>query len=92
MIKPLIILFNTFVVFLFSILFGDSAITVVGNFPKSVNPGYDFVAEITVKEAKLDGFAKLAFQVPKGFLVKEMESRSGAFTFKKREIFSVKHL
>lgn len=83
MIKPLIILFNTFVVFLFSILFGDSAITVVGNFPKSVNPGYDFVAEITVKEAKLDGFAKLAFQVPKGFLVKEMESRSGAFTFKK---------
>ena len=83
MIKPLIILFNTFVVFLFSILFGDSAITVVGNFPKSVNPGYDFVAEITVKEAKLDGFAKLVFQVPKGFLVKEMESRNGAFAFKK---------
>jgi cell division septation protein DedD len=83
MIKPLIILFNTFVVFLFSILFGDSPITVEGNFPKSVNPGYDFVAEISVKEAKLDGFAKLSFQVPKGFLVKEKESKNGVFAFKK---------
>lgn len=83
MIKPLIILFNTFAVFLFSILFGDSPITVVGNFPKNVNPGYDFVAEITVNEAKLDGYAKLSFQVPKGFLVKEIESKNGVFKFKK---------
>ncbi len=81
MIKPLIILFNTVSVFLFSFFFGDSPVTISGNFPKSVKPNTEFTTEIVIKKAAIAGFAKLQIEVPQGFTVKEMDSRNGSFSF-----------
>jgi hypothetical protein len=81
MIKPLIILFNTVSVFLFSFFFGDSPVTISGNFPKSVKPNTEFTTEIVIKKAAIGGFAKLQIEVPQGFTVKEMDSRNGNFSF-----------
>lgn len=81
MIKPLIILFNTFSVFLFSVLFGDSPVLLTGNLPKSSKPNTEFIAELIVKKGSIGGFAKLQIEVPDGFAVKELESKGGNFSF-----------
>lgn len=81
MIKPLIILFNTVSVFLFSFFFGDTPVTLTGNFPKSAKPNTEFVVEIKVNKGNISGFAKLQIEVPQGITVKELESKGGNFAF-----------
>ncbi|MES2133965.1 MAG: SPOR domain-containing protein [Bacteroidota bacterium] len=81
MIKPLIILFNTISVFLFSFFFGDSPVTVTGNFPKNAAVGTEFTADIIINKSGVSGFAKLQLEVPPGFTVKELESKTGNFSF-----------
>jgi cell division septation protein DedD len=81
MIKPLIILFNTVSVFLFSFFFGDTPVTVSGNFPRSANVSTEFTAEIKINKGTIGGFAKLQLEVPQGFTVKEQDSKSGNFSF-----------
>lgn len=81
MIKPFIIFFNTVSVFLFSFFFGDTPVTLTGNFPKSVKIATEFTAEIKVNKGNIGGFAKLQLEVPQGFTVKEMDSKNGNFSF-----------
>ena len=81
MIKPLIILFNTVSVFLFSFFFGDTPVTISGNFPKSANVATEFTAEIKINKGSIGGFAKLQLEVPQGFTVKEIDSKTGNFSF-----------
>jgi cell division protein FtsN len=81
MIKPLIILFNTVSVFLFSFFFGDTPVTITANFPKNVKPNTEFVAEVKVNKSNISGFAKLQLEVPQGLIVKESDSKGGNFTF-----------
>lgn len=81
MIKPLLILINTVSVFLFSFFFGDSPVSVTGSIPKSAKPGTEFVAELKIAKGAVGGFAKLQFEVPQGFTVKELESKGGNFSF-----------
>lgn len=81
MIKPLIILFNTVSVFLFSFFFGDTPVTVTGTFPKSAKIATEFVSEIKINKGNVGGFAKLQLEVPQGFTVKEVESKGGNFSF-----------
>ena len=81
MIKPLIILFNTVTVFLFGIFFGDTPVTLKGNFPKTEKPNTEFVVDLIVNKGNLGGFAKLQLEVPQGVIVKELESKSCNFSF-----------
>ena len=81
MIKPLFILINTLSVFIFSFFFGDSPVTVIGNIPKNAKPGTEFLAELKIVKGAVGGFAKLQFEVPAGFTVKELESKGGNFSF-----------
>jgi hypothetical protein len=69
MIKPLIIFFNTVSVFLFSFFFGDTPVTLSGNFPKNAKVATEFIAEIKVNKSSIAGFAKLQLEVPQGFTV-----------------------
>lgn len=81
MIKPLVILFNTVSVFLFSFFFGDTPVTVTGNFPKNAKPGTEFPVEIKINKGNIAGFAKFQVEVPQGFAVKESDSKGGNFSF-----------
>lgn len=81
MIKPLIILFNTVSVFLFSFFFGDDPVTMTSNFPKNAKPNTEFVAEVTIKKGSVSGFSKLQLDLPAGFTAKELESKSGNFSY-----------
>jgi cell division septation protein DedD len=81
MIKPLIILFNTVSVFLFSFFFGDTPVAITGNFPKNAKPGTEFPVEIKINKGNIGGFAKFQIEVPQGFTVKESESKGGNFSF-----------
>ena len=81
MIKPFIIFINTIGVFLFSFLMGDLPVTISGNFPKSVAASTEFTAEIKINKANIGGFAKLQLEVPDGFTVKEIDSKTGNFSF-----------
>lgn len=81
MIKPLIILFNTVSVFLFTFFFGDTPVTITGNFPTKIKLSEEVVTEIKINKGTIGGFAKLQIDVPEGVTVKEMESKSGNFTF-----------
>ncbi len=81
MIKPFIIFFNTVSVFLFSFFFGDTPVTLTGNFPKNAKIATEFTAEIKVNKGSIGGFAKLQLEVPAGFTVKELDSKNGNFSF-----------
>ena len=81
MIKPFIIFFNTVSVFLFSIFFGDTPVTISGNFPKNVKAETEFTAEIKINKGSIGGFAKLQLEVPQGFTVNELDSKTGNFSF-----------
>lgn len=81
MIKPLIILFNTVTVFIFSFFFGDTPVTLTGTFPKNMKPNVDAVAEIKINKGSVGGFAKLQLEVPQGLVVKELESKGGNFSY-----------
>jgi cell division protein FtsN len=81
MIKPLIIIFNTVSVFLFSFFFGDAPVTLSGEFPKNVKVATEFTAQIKINKGSIGGFAKLQLEVPQGFTVKELDSKSGAFSY-----------
>lgn len=81
MIKSLIIFFNTVAVFLFSFFFGDTPVTISGAFPANVKASTEFTAEIKINKGNVVGFAKLQLEVPQGFTVKELESKSGNFSF-----------
>ena len=81
MIKPLVILFNAFSVFLFSFFFGDSPVSVIGNIPKNIKPNTEFTAEIKISKGAIAGFAKFQIEVPQGFTVKELDSKGGNFSF-----------
>lgn len=81
MIKPLIILFNTVSVFLFSFFFGDDPVSVTSNFPKNAKPNTEFIAEVTIKKGSVSGFSKLQLDLPAGFTAKELESKSGNFSY-----------
>jgi hypothetical protein len=81
MIKPFIIFFNTVSVFLFSFFFGDTPVTLTGNFPKNAKIATEFTAEIKVNKGSIGGFAKLQLEVPQGFTVKEVDSKNGNFSF-----------
>lgn len=81
MIKPLIILFNTVSVFLFSFFFGDTPVTISGSFPKNAKVATEFTAEIKINKGNIGGFAKLQLEVPQGFTVKELDSKTGNFSF-----------
>lgn len=79
MLKQIILIFNSFVFLLYSLLFNEPAI--IGNFPKAVKPGSEFTAEITVKKGSVTGFSKLQLEVPKGLTIKELENQGSIFTF-----------
>lgn len=81
MIKPLIILFNTVSVFLFTFFFGDTPVTITGSFPTKIKLSEEVVTEIKINKGTIGGFAKLQIDVPEGVTVKELESKSGNFTF-----------
>ena len=81
MIKPLIIFFNTVSVFLFSFFFGDTPVTLSGNFPKNTSVANEFLAVLKVNKSNIGGFSKLQLEVPQGFTVKELDSRTGNFSF-----------
>lgn len=81
MIKYLIISFNPIFVFLLGFFFGDTPVSIIGSFPKSVKPATEFIAEILVKKGTISGFAKYQIEVPQGFTVKELESKGGNFSF-----------
>lgn len=81
MIKPLIILLNTISVILFSLFFGDTPVTIIGNFPKAAKVATEFVSEIKVNKGSAAGFAKIQLEVPQGFTVKGLESVGGEFSF-----------
>lgn len=84
MIKPFIILFNTVSLFLFSFFFGDSPVTVTGNFPLTAKAGANFTADIVINKGNLGGFAKFQMEVPEGFTVKEQEVKGGNFSFENK--------
>ncbi len=81
MIKPFIIFFNTVSVFLFSFFFGDTPVSISGNFPKNVKAESEFTAEIKINKSNVVGFAKLQLEVPQGFTVNELDSKTGNFSF-----------
>ncbi len=81
MIKPLIILVNTITVFLFGLFFGDTPVTINGNFPKTATANTEFIVDITINKGSVGGFAKFQLEVPQGVIVKELESKSGNFSF-----------
>lgn len=81
MIKPLVILFNTISVFLFSFFFGDSPVSITGSFPKNAKPATEFIAELKISKGSVSGFAKFQLEVPQGFTIKEVDSKGGSFSF-----------
>lgn len=81
MIKYLLIIFNSFAIFLYSLFSGDGSVTISNTIPKTISPGKEIPFEITISKASLSGFAKFQLDLPEGVSVKEIESKGANFTY-----------
>lgn len=81
MIKYLLIVFNSFILFLFGIFNADNGITVTSKIPASMVVGREVAVELTVTKGAMSGFAKLQMELPEGFTVKEAEEKGATYTF-----------
>ncbi len=82
MIKYLLIVFNSFILFLFGIFNTDNGITISSTIPDNMVAGRDVPIEITLTKGDLSGFAKLQMELPAGFTVKEAEEKGATYTFR----------
>ena len=81
-----------FLIFIYSLLgifiklfLGDS-VTVNQKVPDKTKIGEEFITEITIKKENISGFAKLQFDLPSGFKVREVEVKNANFTFNERTV------
>jgi hypothetical protein len=56
-------------------------VSVSTNIPNQMNPGDEIVAEITINKGSIAGFVKFQQDFPEGFLVSEVDSKGGNFSF-----------
>jgi len=61
-------------------------VSVSTNIPKQMNPGDEFVAEITINKGSISGFVKFQQDFPEGFLITEVDSKGGNFSFVENSI------
>lgn len=64
----------------FNMLSGTD-ISVSTNIPSQMNPGDEIIAEITINKGSVAGFVKFQQDYPEGFLVSEVDSKGGNFSF-----------
>ncbi len=64
----------------FNMLSGTD-VSVSTNIPSQMNPGDEIVAEITINKGSIAGFVKFQQDFPEGFLVSEVDSKGGNFSF-----------
>ncbi len=64
----------------FNMLLGTD-VSVSTNIPSQMNPGDEIVAEITINKGSIVGFVKFQQDFPEGFLVSELDSKGGNFSF-----------
>lgn len=81
MIKYLLIVFNSLLLFLYGIFNGDNGITVTSDIPATMAVGQEVRVAITVRKGSMSGFAKLQLDLPTDFEVKEVDEKGATYTF-----------
>jgi hypothetical protein len=67
---------------IFSMLFKGniSGVVLENNFPETITAGEQVVAGIKIKKGDITGYAKLQFEIPVGFTLSPIETKSASFT------------
>jgi hypothetical protein len=81
MIKYLVILFNSLLVFFYGIFSAQDGIKVTGNIPSTFEAGKDVEIELKVEKGGMGGFAKLQLDLPEGFTIKMAEEKGASYSF-----------
>src|ERR1700741_878321 len=81
MIKFLILTFNAFLFFIFSIFSGADGISISSNLPTTMQPGQEIEVEVKITKGGLGGFAKFQLEMPEGFTATEVDSKGANFSF-----------
>src|ERR1700756_3148628 len=77
--KYIIVFINALAIAVYHLIFGDP-VSVAAKIPDSIEPGKDFVIEITINKAQVAGFAKLQLEIPPAFVASEVDSKGGSFS------------
>lgn len=85
MLKITALFFNTFALLIYKLFFAD-VVTITQNIPSSVNPGSEFVVELTINKGSNSGFAKLQQELPAGFTAIEDKNNGATFTFNNQSV------
>lgn len=81
MIKYLLIIFNSFILFLYGIFNGDNGLSVTSTIPATMVGGAEVPIEITITKGAMNGFAKLQLDLPAEFQIKEVDEKGATYTF-----------
>jgi hypothetical protein len=81
MIRSLIVLVNTLVLFLLGLFSGDNGISVTARIPGKITAGQEVDCELRLNKGSLDGFARLQLEFPEGIIVKDAEEQGASFDF-----------
>lgn len=84
-IKNLFLLINIFILLVFQALF-QNGVNVTLSMPEKVNPGTDFVVEVTISKPDITGFAKYTQELPDGFTASVIDAAGGNFSFSEKNI------
>ena len=77
--KYIIIFINALAIAIYHLIFG-TPVSVTAKVPDNIQPGGNFVIEVTVNKPSVTGFAKLQLELPPSFVATEVDSKGGTFT------------
>ena len=80
MIKYLVVLLNSVILFLYGFFVGDEGIVISGNFPNSMVVNQEILVDIKITKGKMSGFAKFQLDMPKGFTIREVDNQGASFS------------
>lgn len=80
MIKYILIVFNSLILFLSGLFNADNGITITSKIPAVMFVGKEVPVELMVSKGSMSGFAKLQLELPGGFTVREADEKGATYT------------
>ena len=80
MIKYVVVLLNSVILFIYGFFVGDEGIVISGNFPSSMVVNQEILLDLKITKGKMSGFAKFQLNLPEGFIIREVDNQGASFS------------
>lgn len=80
MIKYVVVLLNSVILFIYGFFSDNEGIVISGNFPSRMVVNQEVLLDIKITKGKMSGFAKFQLDFPEGFTIREVDNQGASFS------------